>query len=221
MAYYIVMLGPPGAGKGTQAEIISEKMGIAHVSTGSIFREHINNESELGLRIKDLLSQGDLVPDDVTNAIIDECLKRPENAKGAVLDGFPRTTFQAKVLDEILLEMGETLDAVPYIQVPEKVLISRLSGRWTCRENGHIFNVHFNPPKQEGICDYDASELYQRDDDRRDTVERRIRVYLEQTEQLIEHYREQGKLLEINGNQYIESVTADLLEAVPDMGEKQ
>ncbi len=219
MAYYIVVLGPPGAGKGTQAEILSRKMGLTHVSTGEIFREHINNKSELGKRVQDILSRGDLVPDDVTNEIIKECLLRPENSKGAVLDGFPRTPVQALALDEILLEFGEEVDTVPFIQVPETVLISRLSGRWTCRKNGHIFNESFNPPKEKGICDFDASELYQRDDDRKETVEWRIRVYLEQIEQLIEHYRQQGKLREINGDQYIESVTAALLEVMPDIGE--
>ena len=215
------MIGQPGAGKGTQAEILSEKLGLAHISTGAIFREHINNKSDLGNRIEDVLGRGDLVPDDITNKIIEESLNRPENKNGAVLDGFPRTTVQAQALDEILLELGENLNVVPYIFVPEEVLVGRLSGRWTCRENGHIFNVNFNPPKQEGICDYDASELYQRDDDRRETVEKRNKVYLEKTEQLIDHYREQGKLLEINGDQDIHSVTTDLLFAMPDVAELQ
>lgn len=219
MAYYIVMIGQPGAGKGTQAEILSEKLGLAHVSTGAIFREHINNKSDLGNRIVKVLSRGDLVPDDITNKIIEESLNRSENNRGAVLDGFPRTPVQARALDEILHDLGEKLNIVPYIYVPEEVLVARLSGRWTCRENGHIFNVSFNPPKKEGICDYDASELYQRDDDRRETVKKRIKVYLDQTEQLIDHYREQGKLLEIKGDQDINLVTDDLLLAMPDVAE--
>jgi len=219
LAYYIVMIGQPGAGKGTQAEILSEKLGLAHVSTGAIFRENINNKSDLGNRIESVLSRGDLVPDDITNSIIMESLNHPENKNGVVLDGFPRTAVQAQALDDILAKLGGKLDVVPYIYVPEDVLVARLSGRWTCRENGHIFNVSFNPPKKEGICDYDASELYQRDDDRRETVEKRIKVYFEQTEQLIDHYREQGTLLEINGDQEINLVTADLLHAMPETTE--
>ena len=215
MPFYIVMLGPPGAGKGTQAEILSEKLELAHVSTGAIFRENIKNESELGKQVQEILKRGDLVPDDVTNAIVEEYLGRSENSAGAVLDGYPRTPVQAEALDGILLKLGAKVDAVPCVEVPDEVLIDRLSGRWTCRANGHIFHYSFNPPKQKGICDFDASELYQREDDRRETVERRISVYLAQTAPLIDYYRKQGKLLEINGNQPIDAVTADLLQALP------
>lgn len=215
MPVYIVLLGPPGAGKGTQAEIISEKLGLAHVSSGDLFRENIKNQTELGTLAKEYMDRGDLVPDDVTIAMIRERLGRPDCSKGALLDGFPRTPAQAEALDSMLAEFGGQVDAVPFIQVDEEVLIDRLSGRWTCRAGGHIFHEEFNPPKQAGVCDYDGSELYQREDDRRETVGRRIHVYMEQTAPLVEHYRGLGKLLTINGDQAIEAVTAELLQKLP------
>jgi len=212
---YIVLLGPPGAGKGTQAEIISEDLGLAHISSGDLFREHIKNQTELGLLAKGYMDKGNLVPDDVTIAMIRERLGRPDCEKGALLDGFPRTPAQAEALEAMLAGFGGQVDGVPYIQVEEGVLVERLSGRWTCRAEGHIFHELFNPPNQPGVCDHDGSELYQREDDRRDTVERRIHVYMEQTAPLIEHYRAQGKLLPINGDQSIEAVTAELLKSLP------
>jgi adenylate kinase len=212
---YIVLLGPPGAGKGTQAEIISEELGLAHISSGDLFREHIKNQTELGLLAKGYMDKGNLVPDDVTIAMIRERLGRPDCEKGALLDGFPRTPAQAEALEAMLVGFGGQVDGVPYIQVEEGVLVERLSGRWTCRAEGHIFHELFNPPNQPGVCDHDGSELYQREDDRRDTVERRIHVYMEQTAPLIEHYRAQGKLLPINGDQSIEAVTAELLMSLP------
>ena len=218
MRLYIVLLGPPGAGKGTQAERLSKARGIAHVSSGDIFRENIKNQTELGTQVKDILDRGDLVPDDLTIAMIRDRLKRPDCEQGAVLDGFPRNPAQADALDEMLAEFDGQVDVVPYIQVPRDELISRLSGRWTCRAEGHIFHATFNPPKEEGVCDYDGSELYQREDDKRETVERRINVYLEQTAPLIDYYRGKGKLVEVNGNQAIDAVTNDLLAAMPGQG---
>lgn len=215
MPVYIVLLGPPGAGKGTQAEIISEKLGLAHVSSGDLFRKNIKNQTELGTLAKEYMDRGDLVPDDVTIALIRERLSRPDCEQGALLDGFPRTPAQAEALGAMLADFGGQVDAVPYIQVDEEVLVERLSGRWTCRAEGHIFHETFNPPKKAGICDFDGSELYQREDDRRETVERRIHVYLEQTAPLIEHYRAQGKLMPVNGDQSIGAVTAELLETLP------
>lgn len=212
---YIVLLGPPGAGKGTQAGIISEKMGLAHVSSGDIFRENIKNQTELGTLAETYINRGDLVPDDVTIEMIRDWLGRPECKAGAVLDGYPRTPAQAEALDNMLRTFGGKVDVVPYIQVNEEELIKRLSGRWTCRAQGHIYHELFNPPKQPGTCDIDGSELYQREDDKRETVQRRIRVYFEQTAPLVEHYREADKLVEINGAQVIENVTADLLAVLP------
>ena len=218
MPTYIVLLGPPGAGKGTQAEIISSKLGLAHVSSGDIFRENIKNQTELGRLAAEYMNRGDLVPDDVTIAMIRQRLTRADCAQGALLDGYPRTPAQAQALEEILKEFGGKVDRVPYIQVQETELVKRLSGRWTCRAQGHIYHEEYNPPKKPGVCDVDGSELYQREDDKRETVQRRIRVYFEQTAPLIEHYRKQGVLVEINGDQAIEAVTADLLAALPKGG---
>lgn len=214
MATYIVMLGPPGVGKGTQAKILAEKTSLAHVSSGDLFRDNIKNKTELGQLAQSYMNKGELVPDDVTIAMIRDRLSRPDCREGAILDGFPRTPAQAIALEEMLAEFGGDVDYVPFINADDEVLVSRLSGRWTCRANGHVFHEQFNPPQQPGICDLDGSELYQRDDDKVETVTRRIQVYSEQTAPLIKYYREAGKLVEINGAQPIEDVTAALMNAV-------
>lgn len=214
MTTYIVLLGPPGVGKGTQAKILSERSGLVHISSGDIFRENLKNETELGKLAQTYMTKGELVPDDVTIAMIRERLSRPDCKDGAVLDGFPRTPAQAEALDGMLKEFHGQVDLVPFITADADVLIRRLSGRWTCRENGHIFHQEFNPPKESGKCDFDGSELYQRDDDKVETVKRRIDVYLAQTSPLISYYRDHGKLVEIDGTQSIEKVTEDLLSAV-------
>jgi adenylate kinase len=214
MPNYIVLLGPPGAGKGTQAKIISEKLDLPHISSGDIFRENLKNKTKLGELARGYIERGELVPDDVTIAMIRDRLSRPDCENGALLDGFPRTPTQAEALDSMLAGFGGQVDCVPYIKVPEEVLIERLTGRWTCRAAGHIFHEKFNPPQEPGVCDYDGSELYQREDDKAETVIRRIHVYLEQTEPLIGYYRQQGKLIEIDGTQSIEAVSADLLAAL-------
>ncbi|UYN89795.1 MAG: adenylate kinase [Anaerolineales bacterium] len=215
MPVYVVLLGPPGAGKGTQAGIVAKAMGLAHISSGDLFREHIKNQTDLGKRVDAILKRGDLVPDDVTIAMIRERLKQPDCANGAILDGFPRTPAQAQALNGMLAEFGGEVDVVPYIQVEEAELIDRLSDRWVCRAHGHVYNANSNPPKTAGVCDIDGSELYQRDDDKRETVEKRIRVYFEQTAPLIEHYRGEGRLVDVNGAQEIAQVTEDLLKALP------
>jgi adenylate kinase len=209
------LLGPPGAGKGTQAGIVAKATGLAHISSGDLFRENIKNQTELGKQVDAILKRGDLVPDDVTIRMIRDRLSRPDCDGGAVLDGFPRTPAQAQALNGMLAEFHGKVDVVPYIQVPEGELIKRLSGRWVCRAQGHVYHEVFNPPKQAGVCDVDGSELYQRDDDKRETVEKRIEVYLTQTAPLIEHYRGEGRLVEIDGAQEIDKVTADLLAALP------
>lgn len=214
MATYIVMLGPPGVGKGTQAKILAEKTGLAHVSSGDLFRDNIKNETELGQLAQSYMNKGELVPDDVTIAMIRERITRPDCQAGAILDGFPRTPAQADALKEMLAEFGGDVDYVPFINADNDVLVSRLSGRWTCRANGHVFHEKFNLPQQPGVCDLDGSELYQRDDDKVETVTRRIQVYTEQTAPLIKYYREAGKLIKINGAQPIEQVTAALMKAV-------
>ncbi|MCU0485426.1 MAG: adenylate kinase [Anaerolineales bacterium] len=211
MRTYIVLLGPPGAGKGTQAKAISEKSGLMHISSGDIFRENLKNQTELGKLAAQYMNKGELVPDDVTIKMIEERLSRSDCKQGALLDGFPRTPAQANALSEMLATLDGAVRAVPYIKVAEAELIDRLTGRWTCKANGHIYHERFNPPVTAGVCDLDGSELYQREDDKAETVTRRIRVYLEQTEPLITYYRERGLLFEVDGTKAIEQVTVDLL----------
>ena len=214
MPTYIVLLGPPGVGKGTQAKILAEKTGLVHVSSGDLFRENIKNQTELGKLAKSFIDKGELVPDDVTISMIRDRLARPDCEAGAILDGFPRTPVQADALDAMLEEFNGQVDEVPFITADDNVLVERLSGRWTCRAHGHIYNEKFNPPKETGKCDFDGSELYQRDDDKAETVKYRIQVYLDQTSPLITYYRDRGKLIEIDGMQTIEQVTQSMVSAL-------
>jgi adenylate kinase len=211
MSKFIVLLGPPGAGKGTQAEVISGRMGLPHISSGDIFRHNLKNKTELGVLAEGYITKGELVPDDVTIAMIKDRLSEEDCDGGAILDGFPRTPTQALAFDNLLVELDSKVSAVPFIQVDESELISRLTGRWTCPKCGRIYHKKNNPPKKNGYCDDDNSSLYQREDDRVETVTNRIRVYLDQTEPLIEYYRGKGVLLVVDGNQNIYDVTRDLL----------
>jgi adenylate kinase len=211
MPGYIVLLGPPGVGKGTQAKIIAEATGLPHVSSGDLFRENIHDGTKLGMLAQTYIKKGELVPDDVTIGMIRDRLSRPECQSGALLDGFPRTTIQAEALEKLLTEFSGKVDVVPYISASEATLIERLAGRWTCKAQGHVFHEKHNPPKKTGICDFDGSELIQRDDDKAETVTRRIQVYFAQTAPLIAYYRERGLLVDIDGAQPIEKVSADLL----------
>jgi len=203
---YILLLGAPGAGKGTQAAFLTEKLGIPHVASGDLFRAAIANQTELGKLAKSYMDRGELVPDDVTIAMVMERLSQPDCAGGALLDGFPRTIEQAKALEKALAERGSRLALVLYIRASEATLLERLGGRWTCRQCGAVYHERFNPPKQPGICDVCGGELYQRPDDQPETQRRRIRVYLEQTAPLIEYFKERGLLVEIDGEQDVESV---------------
>jgi len=214
MAIFIVLLGPPGVGKGTQAKIMAETKKLAHVSTGDIFRENIKNQTELGKLAKSYMDKGELVPDDVTIRLIRDRLHQPDCEAGAILDGFPRTPTQADAFEKMLAEFHGRVDVVPYITAAESVLVERTGGRFTCRASGHIYHQKFNPPMKPGVCDIDGSELYQRDDDTMEMVRIRIRVYLEQTIPLVEYYRKRGKLVEINGAQPVEQVTQDLVSAL-------
>ena len=211
MATYIVLLGPPGVGKGTQAKNIAATLHLPHVSSGDLFRENIKNNTTLGNLAQTYINKGELVPDDVTIGMIRERLSRADCQAGALLDGFPRTTVQAEALEMLLVEFGGTVNHVPYITGTESTLVERLGGRWTCKAQGHTYHEKFNPPVKAGICDIDGSDLYQRDDDKTETVLRRIQVYFAQTAPLIAYYRERGILFEVDGNQSIEKVTADLL----------
>jgi adenylate kinase len=214
MSTFIVLLGPPGAGKGTQAKAISTWLHLPHISSGDIFRENLKKETELGKMAAVYINKGELVPDEVTIAMIKERLSRPDCADGALLDGFPRNPSQADALAAILSKLDGQIKHVPYICVPEDTLIERLAGRWTCRQAGHIYHEKYNPPRIPRVCDIDGSELYQREDDKKETVKRRIHVYLEQTQPLIDYYRQHQVLVEINGEQPIEQVTKDLLQAL-------
>ena len=214
MTTFIVLLGPPGVGKGTQAEILSKRTGLAHISSGDLFRENLKNQTELGKLAQTYMTKGELVPDDVTIAMIRDRLSRPDTKAGAILDGFPRTPAQAEALERMLQEFNGQVDAVPVMIVANDELIERLSNRWTCRAGGHIFNAKTNPPKETGKCDFDGSELYQRDDDKAETVKRRIQVYMDQSLPLLSHYRDRGKLIEVDGMQSIEQVNADLMDAL-------
>jgi adenylate kinase len=214
MPTYIVLLGPPGVGKGTQARILSEETGLVHVSSGDLFRENLKNQTELGKLAKSFMDKGELVPDDVTISMIKDRISRPDCGAGAILDGFPRTPAQADALEIMLKDFNGAVNAVPYITAAENTLVERASGRWTCRAQGHIYHEKFNPPKQPGVCDVDGSEVYQREDDKVETVTKRIRVYLEQTMPLVAYYRKAGKLIEINGTQAVEQVTKVLLDAL-------
>ena len=214
MTTFIVLLGPPGVGKGTQAEILAETTHLAHVSSGDLFRENLKNLTDLGKLAKSYMDRGELVPDDVTIKMIRDRIGRPDCVLGAILDGFPRTPGQADALEKMLSDFGGQVDAVPYITAAESVLVERTGGRFTCRASGHIYHQTFNPPKKTGVCDIDGSDLYQRDDDKVEMVTIRIRVYLEQTIPLVEYYRKRGKLIEINGAQPVEQVTKDLLHAL-------
>ena len=210
---HILLMGPPGAGKGTQAKILAEKLGLVHVSTGDLFRENLSQETELGKLASSFMVKGELVPDDVTIAMVRERLSRPDCAKGAVMDGFPRTPAQAEAFETLLAEINGKVDLVPFISVPNEVLVERLSGRWMSHA-GRVYHALYNPPKVKWVDDVDGSPLYQRDDDKPETVLHRINVYYDQTSPLIDYYRQAGKLVEIDGTQEIEQVTADLLKAV-------
>jgi adenylate kinase len=216
MSGFIVLLGPPGAGKGTQAKLVSGKLKLPHISSGDIFRENLKNKTEMGELVGSYINRGELVPDDVTIAMIRDRLTRSDCEKGALLDGFPRTAAQAETLDEMLLGLNGSVIAVPYIKVDENILIERLTGRWTCPVCNRVYHEKFNPPKASpGHCDYDNAELYQRDDDTYETVTQRIRVYLKQTKPLIDYYQRKGILIEVDGSQSIDAVAADLYAALP------
>ena len=214
MRKIIVLLGPPGAGKGTQAEILRDQLKLTHVSSGDLFRENVGKQTELGKLAKSYMDRGELVPDDVTIAMVKDRISRPDCDNGVLLDGFPRTAAQADALCAMLEDLGEKVSVVPYISAPAEVLIERLSGRWTCRAAGHIYHIKNKPPKVPGICDEDGSELYQRDDDKAETVANRIRVYLDKTAPLIEYYQQRNLLIELDGTLPPEMVSEQIMTKV-------
>jgi len=206
----IILMGPPGAGKGTQAEKLTEKLGIPHISTGDMFRKAIKEGTELGNKARSFMDQGKLVPDEVTVGIVKERLSEPDCQNGFLLDGFPRTVPQADALDEILAELNMVLDAVINIEVNRESLIERLTGRRVCKACGATYHVLFNPSNADSKCDKCGGELYQRNDDKLETVGNRLDVYEEQTAPLIKYYLEKGLLKEIDGAQTMEKVLTDI-----------
>ncbi|MGX7328824.1 adenylate kinase [Enterococcus bulliens] len=211
----LVLMGLPGAGKGTQAERIVASYNLPHISTGDMFRAAMANETALGLKAKSYMDQGNLVPDEVTNGIVKERLAQPDTENGFLLDGFPRTLDQAKALDEMLNELGKKLDAVIDIHVPEEILVDRLTGRFMCRNCGATYHREFNPPKVEGTCDKCGEhEFYQREDDKPETVKNRLAVNIKSSEPILNYYKEEGLLQSIDGNREIDAVFADVQKII-------
>jgi adenylate kinase len=211
---YLILLGAPGAGKGTQAELLHEKFGLIHVSTGDLFRENVAQGTELGLLAKTYMDRGALVPDDVTVRLLLERLARPDTAKGVLLDGFPRTIPQAEALATALAAQGKKVDRVLYIKVDDDALIARLAGRLSCRTCDAVYHKLFSPPAKPGICDKDGGELYQRPDDTVETARKRLDAFHAQTLPLITYYRRQRLLSEIDGNKDIAAASAALVRII-------
>lgn len=208
---YILLMGPPGAGKGTQAAELVKRFNIPHISTGDMFRAAVKDQTELGKKAKAFMDAGQLVPDEVTIGIVKERLAKPDCKTGFILDGFPRTAEQANALSITLRELGITLDRVINITVPAEDLISRITGRRICKACGATYHVAFNRSSLEGKCDKCGGEIYQRDDDREETVKKRLDVYSAQTEPLINYYQDKGLYTEIDGRQPIEKVLEDII----------
>ncbi len=214
MGCRVVLMGMPGAGKGTQAEMLTEALAVPHVASGDLFREHLDKGTDLGRQARAYIERGDLVPDPVTIGMVAERLGRADCAGGFVLDGFPRTVAQAQALERVLEQLGASLDVVPLIAVSEQVALARLAGRWTCRSCGAVFHTFFNPPQQVGVCDECGGELYQRPDETPEAHAHRLQVYQVQTAPLLAYYQQAGLLVQVNGEQSIEDVQSDLQAVV-------
>lgn len=208
----VVLLGAPGAGKGTQASVLTAELGMVHVASGDLFRRALQEQTELGLLAKSYMEKGELVPDEVTINMVLERIRMPDCAGGVLFDGFPRTLSQARALDARLIAEGRAIDKVVYIEVPEEELVKRLSGRWICRNCQTPYHAVSSPPKVVGKCDVCGGELYQRADDREETVRERLKVFLSQTLPIVDYYEKQDKLLRVNGNQGIEDVSAVMMK---------
>jgi adenylate kinase len=212
MKTQMIFVGPPGAGKGSQAKIISQKLGIPHISTGDMFRAYIKGNTPLGNKAKSYTDQGLLVPDDVTNAMVKDRLSQSDVLKGFILDGYPRTPDQAVFLDNLLKEENTQMDVVLNITSSDDVIIKRITGRRTCPVCGTIYHIENYPPKVAGVCDKDGATLTQRKDDSKETIEKRLSVYYEETFPLIKYYQDQGLLVDVDGNRALDVITKDVLE---------
>lgn len=206
----LILMGLPGAGKGTQAEKIVDKYSIPHISTGDMFRAAIKEGTELGREAKAYMDQGKLVPDEVTIGIVRDRLGKDDTNNGFLLDGFPRTLAQAEALDALLDDLNANVDYVLHVEVPQENLVERLSGRWVCPTCGTTYHTVYNPPKEEGICDKDGTALIQRDDDKPETVKKRLEVNIEQQKPILDFYNDKGYLVTVNGDQAIDQVFHDI-----------
>jgi len=211
---YVVMLGAPGAGKGTQADILSRDMNLPRIASGDLFRQALEQRTNLGLLAKGYMDKGELVPDKITIKMILERMDEPDCASGCVFDGFPRTLRQAEALDEALKKRGRTIDKTIYLEVPDGELVKRLSGRWLCRHCQTPYHITNSPPKTPGRCDKCGGELYQRPDDREETVRERLRVFLVQTLPILDYYEKQGKLVRVDGNLGMRRVATEISAAL-------
>ncbi len=211
---HIILMGPPGAGKGTQATLLAEQESIPHISTGDIFRANMSQGTPLGKIAKEYVDAGKYVPDDVTNGMVKDRLAQDDCKKGFILDGYPRTTDQAAALESMLQELGLSLDGVVYIEVPDDLLVERAVGRRVCRQCGATYHVKFDPPRTEGVCDKCGGELYQRSDDTAEKLKVRLQEYHSKTAPVLNYYREKGLVRTVNGDQPMEAVTAAIKQAV-------
>ncbi len=214
----VILVGPPGAGKGTQAKVLETQTGLKHIASGELFRSAMREETDLGLTARSYVDRGELVPDAVVINMILERIFKPDCAAGVIFDGFPRTKEQARALEQSLKEHGQTIDAVIYLTAPRNILLKRIAGRVTCRTCQASYNIYYSPPREEGLCDRCGDEVYERSDDNWATAKHRLDVYLNQTMPMVDHYRELSMLHEINGDNYIEYVTERLVAELADYG---
>lgn len=221
MATYIVLLGLPGAGKGTQAALLQKELGLPHVTSGGLFREIAEQRGALADKVRAIMAAGDLVPDDITIQVVAERISRADAKNGVILDGFPRTVPQAEALAKLLAERGERVTLVPYLSLSEAEALARLGGRWVCTQDpNHMYHTRFNPPKTPGVCDIDGAALVQREDDTPEAHRRRLEVYKQNTQPLIDYYRAKGLLVEIDAEPGIDAIKANLLDAIRSVRER-
>jgi adenylate kinase len=211
---FLVFLGAPGAGKGTQAAVVADHLSVAHIASGDLFRQAVEKGTELGKLVKTYMDKGSLAPDELTIKLISERLNEPDCKNGCIFDGFPRTMEQARALDEMMAKRGSAIDKAVYIEVPEEALLKRLTGRWICRKCQTPYHEVNSPPKIAGVCDKCGGELYQRSDDKEETIRERLKVYFAQTTPLLDYYKAADKLAAIDGNQDIKKVSRDIIDVL-------